>query len=122
MALLYPFYSYAQEAIPILLEKGFLADAEQLKKLRLCPPNAGDDCVDPRFVMTYGVQEQFGQIYEGYLPQVPSYLTISMIWVPLVFVVTITLCAVIAASREPLAVACRPSKRQCEVNSGGRGH
>jgi hypothetical protein len=115
MALLYPFYTYAREAIPILLEKGFLADAEQLKKLRLCPPNAGDDCVDPRFVMTYGVQEQFGQIYDGYLPQIPSYLTLSMIWVPLVFTVTITLCAVVAASKQAVV----DGKKQSHVDFKG---
>mgnify|MGYP003957991205 CR=1 FL=1 len=100
LVLLYPLYLYAQEAIPQLIEQDFVPDAEQLKKLRLCPPNAGDDCVDPRFVMMYGVQEQFGQIYEGYLPPIPMYMTLVIFWVPFVFFLLVVVFAVVSASKQ----------------------
>jgi hypothetical protein len=97
-ALLLPFYNYSQSAIAELNAQGFVASVDRVTELQLCPSAADpDDCLDPRFNQTYGVQEQFGQVYDGFLPTVVPYLPLTMFVIPIVFfiglMVTMSTCA-----------------------------
>jgi hypothetical protein len=101
--LLLPFYAYAQTAIADLQQEAFVPDPALLTELQLCPAADPETCMDPRFNVTYGVQEQFGQVYQDVLPKIVPYLPLTMVVIPVVFFfglhVTMSACA------GPLAVA-----------------